>query len=172
MSKEYVRQLVSDRFKSFEGLDAQSKAYPNLPEPKHVIGKPWARLSAIDFVLNKVTSIGSEPCTTRTGVIVIQSFYWLEKGNKKLTVLTDELEKHFSFYTNDLGNFWTGAANTVDNQDGKSRAYSMFTTYIPFTYKQGDELASTEPLPPAGKPSYTSPATIDSWLDAFKNNLN
>lgn len=132
MSKDYVRQLVTKRFLDFTGLDADQKAYQNLPDPEQPFDKPWAKLKKIDFIMHDIVSIGSEPCTRRTGVIVIESFDNLGKGTEPITVLTDAIEDHFGLW--EAENFWTNPANTVDNQDDNSKIYYKFTTYIPFTY--------------------------------------
>lgn len=132
MSKEYVRRIVFTRFMNFEGLTASKKSYPNLEKSSSDNKSTWAKLRKIDFVVNKISSIGDEPCTTRTGVIIIEAFGLLNVGIEPLTVLTDKIEDYFGLWTE--GDFYTGAANTVDNEDDKSETFRKFTVYIPFTY--------------------------------------
>lgn len=132
MSKEYVRQLVTKRFLDFTGLDADQKSYQNLPDPSHELDKPWAKLKKIDFIMHKIVSIGSDPCTVMTGVITIESFDRLNNGTQPLTVITDGLEEWFGLWT--AKDFWTNPAYTLDNEDDRSKIYYKFTTYIPFTY--------------------------------------
>lgn len=134
MSKEYVRTLIFTKFRDFNGLNSSLKNYPNLDSQKQLYDKPWAKLESIDFVVSNIASIGSDPNVRRTGVIVIKAYDKVNKGIQPLTVLTDAIEEHFQLWTNDLGNFWTGAANTIDNKDSGSKIYHEFVVYIPFTY--------------------------------------
>lgn len=135
MSKEYVRQLVTSRLAQFPMLLADRKSYPNQPDNKPPLGGQWLRLRDIEFVLHKVASIGSEPCTRRTGVIVIDVFERLNSGTRNITELTDALEEWFGLWT--APNFWTDPANTVNKpNDGDKNSYYLSTVYVPFTYDE------------------------------------
>lgn len=161
MSKEYVRQLVTSRFNSFVFgdefiahtryadntekansqqftkyvFDASRKSIPNRPKQPIPTSGRWLRLRDIEFVLHKVASIGSEPCTRRTGVIVIDVFERLDSGTKRITELTDALEEWFGLWT--ATNFWTDPANTVNKpNDGDKNGYYLSTVYVPFTYDE------------------------------------
>lgn len=135
MSKEYVRQLVTSRLAQFPMLLADRKSYPNQPDNKPPLSGQWLRLRDIEFVLHKVASIGSEPCTRRTGVIVIDVFERLDSGTKRITELTDALEEWFGLWT--APNFWTDPANTVNKpNDGDKNSYYLSTVYVPFTYDE------------------------------------
>lgn len=161
MSKEYVRQLVTSRLNSFVFgtefgadtryankaersdsrqfakfiLDGSRKSYPNVPKQPTPNSGRWLRLRDIEFVLHKVASIGSKPCTRRTGVIVIDVFERLDSGTKRITELTDALEEWFGLWT--APNFWTDPANTVNKpNDGDKNGYYQSTVYVPFTYDE------------------------------------
>lgn len=135
MSKEYVRQLVTSRLAQFPMLLADRKSYPNQPDNNPPLSGQWLRLRDIEFVLHKVASIGSKPCTRRTGVIVIDVFERLDSGTKRITELTDALEEWFGLWT--ATNFWTDPANTVNKpNDGDKNSYYQSTVYVPFTYDE------------------------------------
>lgn len=135
MSKEYVRQLVTSRLAQFPVLVADRKSYPNQPDNKPPKSGQWLRLRDIEFVLHKVASIGSKPCTRRTGVIVIDVFERLNSGTRNITELTDALETHFGLWSE--SNFWTDPANTVNKpNDGDKNGYYQSTVYVPFTYDE------------------------------------
>lgn len=131
MSKEKIRQLVSKRFADFTGLGNGRKAYPNLKDPVAPTTGQWARLK-IDFFGRKVTSIGQEPCTRRSGVIVIDVFEHLDAGTANLSKLTDSLENWFDNYQ--IENLWCGVASTEDALP--NNAYYASIIYIPFDYDE------------------------------------
>lgn len=131
MSKEKIRQLVSKRFADFTGLGNDRKAYPNLKDPAVPTTGQWAKLK-IDFVGRKVTSIGQEPCTRRSGVIVIDVFERLDVGTANLSKLTDALEDWFDNYQ--IENLWCGVASTEDALP--NNAYYASIVYIPFEYDE------------------------------------
>ncbi len=136
MSKEYVRQLVTKRLAQFTALTDNRKAYPNQPNIKTPVSGQWLKLHDIEFVLHKVASIGQEPCTRRTGVIVIDAFAHLDNGTRKITELTDALEEYFGLWS--TTNFWTDPANTVNYPNvGDKDGYYRSTVYVPFTYDVG-----------------------------------
>ena len=133
MSKETVRQLVTNRLTQFPLWTSERKSYPNQPDMPVPVSGQWLRLRDIEFVLHKVASIGSEPCTRRTGVIVIDVFERLNSGTRSITELTDALETHFGLWT--APNFWTDPANTVNKpNDGDKNDYYQSTVYVPFTF--------------------------------------
>jgi len=161
MSKEAVRQLVEGRFNSFvfgdeftgEGkfidksefadmnyhlrlkFDVSRKSIPNKPKQPIPTSGRWLRLHDIEFVLHKVASIGSEPCTRRTGVIVIDAFERLDVGTKRIFELTDAIERHFGLWSEP--NFWTDPANTVNfPNDGDKNIHYRSRVYVPFTYDE------------------------------------
>lgn len=130
MSKEIIRQIASKRFAAWQGLTDSLKSYPNMPDKKPPRTGQWAKLK-IEHVLRKVTSIGSSPCTARTGVLVIEVYERLDVGTKAITELTDGLEQWFSFYRE--GALELGAAYTVDDIN-KDKAYYLSIVYVPFRY--------------------------------------
>lgn len=135
MSKETVRKLVEGRLAAFtfDGIDKERKSYPNVPKQPTPTSGRWLRLHDIEFVLHKVASIGSEPCTRRTGVIVIDAFERLDIGTKKVFELTDALEEWFGLWT--APNFWTDPANTVNfPNDGDKNLHYRSRVYVPFTF--------------------------------------
>lgn len=138
MSKETVRKLVEGRLASFtfESIDKERKSYPNVPNKPIPASGRWLKLRDIEFVLHKVASIGSEPCTRRTGVIVIDAFERLDCGTKRIFELTDAIEQHFGLWSET--DFWTDPANTVNYpNNGDKNAHYGSTVYVPFTYDEG-----------------------------------
>lgn len=162
MSKETVRQLVEGRFNEFifgdefiahtryadsaektdskqftkYVLDSSRKSYPNSPKQPIPTSGRWLRLHDIEFVLHKVASIGQEPCTRRTGVIVIDAFERLDVGTRRIFELTDAIEQHFGLWSEP--NFWTDPANTVNfPNDGDKNIHYRSRVYVPFTYDEG-----------------------------------
>lgn len=137
MSKEAVRKIVEGRIASFafDGIEPTDKSYPNIPNQPIPASGRWLRLHDIKFVLHKIASIGSQPCTRRTGVIAIDVFERLDVGTKKIFELTDALEDWF--FPFEALNFWTAPANTVNfPNDGDSNAHYRSRVYVPFTYDE------------------------------------
>ena len=136
MSKETVRQLVTNKLAQFPLLTSERKSYPNQPNMPVPASGQWLKLRDIEFVLHKVASISSNPCTRRTGVIVIDVFERLDSGTRRITELTDAIEQHFGLWSEP--NFWTDPANTVNKpNDGDKNGYYQSTVYVPFTYDEG-----------------------------------
>lgn len=136
MSKETVRQLVTNKLAQFPLLTGERKSYPNQPDMPVPASGQWLKLKDIEFVLHKVASIGSKPCTRRTGVIVIDVFERLDSGTKKITELTDALEEWFGLWSE--SSFWTDPANTVNYPNvGDKDLYYKSTVYVPFTFDEG-----------------------------------
>lgn len=137
MSKEAVRKLVEGRFASFtfEGIESTDKSYSNLPKQPIPTSGRWLKLHNIEFVIHRVASLGSDPCTRRTGVIVIDAFERLDMGTKRIFELTDALEEWF--FPFEALNFWTAPANTVNfPNDGDSNAHYRSRVYVPFTFDE------------------------------------
>lgn len=137
MSKEAVRKLVEGRLASFafDGIDGSLQSYPNVKNKPISVSGRWLRLHDIEFVLHKIASIGSQPCTRRTGVIVIDVFERLDMGTKKIFELTDALEDWF--FPFEALNFWTAPANTVNfPNDGDDKAHYRSRVLVPFTYDE------------------------------------
>ena len=133
MSKEAARQIISSMFVEFDGLELGRKELPNQPKQPFPPTGFYAVLD-IAFVLHKITSIGSEPCTTRYGTISIEVSAKLDTGLKGITELTDALEDHFALKTR--GNLWTSTGNTIYNGEDKSRTRYFATVHIPFTFEE------------------------------------
>lgn len=137
MSKEAVRKLVEGRLAAFtfDGIEGCKQSYPNIKNKPIPVGGRWLRLHDIEFVLHRVASIGSEPCTRRTGVIIIDAFERLDVGTKKINELTDALEEYFGLWT--AGSLWTDPANTVNfPNDGDKNLHYRSRVYVPFTYDE------------------------------------
>ena len=129
MSKEHVRQIVSGMFRNFKGLAEDRKAYPNYAEPPIPEDGMWARLD-LDFVTSEVVGIGSDPYVRRTGVVSIKVREHLDRGTRRITMLTDALEQHFQLKYD--GSLYLDAANTVNSDS--TNVYYESIVYIPFTY--------------------------------------
>lgn len=132
MSKELIRQLVSKRFDEFSGVATDRKGYPNREKPKAQPSGVTMTLD-INFVLRQATSIGREPCVTRTGVIGIKVAAHKNSGTSEISKITDLLEQHFSFWQTDNG-LTCEAATTVDN--GELNTHYQSIVYIPFTFSE------------------------------------
>lgn len=130
MSKEIINSAIIKHFSEWNGLSSSLKSYPNQPEGHIPKTGRWAKLK-IEYVLRKIVSIGSKPCTARTGVIVIEVYERLDQGTKSISSLTDDLEDHFSFLQ--IGKLKTYAAYTIDQED-HNKAYFLSTVYVPFRY--------------------------------------
>lgn len=133
MSVEAIRQKVFKRFADFTPIDNSRKSYPNIPEAKQPTSGLWARLVEIQFVMNKVASIGAEPCTRRTGTIIIDIFDRLDEGTKNMAMMVDEMERHFGSWTD--GNLWT-EPTTHTGRYNENGIYHAVTVYVPFTYDE------------------------------------
>lgn len=129
MSKEFIRKSIEGRFSAFTGIPNTNKGYENRQDPPVPQSGQWANIY-IDHVLRKVASIGSAPCTRRTGVVTIQVFDRRGAGTASINRLTDEIENYFSFYQE--GNLWLDAAVTIN--DRGSETYYESTVYVPYTY--------------------------------------
>lgn len=134
MSVEVIRQKVFKRFADFTPIDNSRKSYPNRPEAKMPTSGLWANLVEIQFVMNKVVGIGTEPCTRRTGTIIIDIFERLDEGTKNMAMMVDEMERHFGSWTD--GNLWTDPSNHTASYNEKG-IYLGVTVYVPFTYDEG-----------------------------------
>lgn len=97
MTLEQTRQAIIDRMQSFTGIAQNRIQYPNAPGftvPKEGL---WCRLT-IAGGPSFVTGIADNPCTRRTGNIMIQCFDRLHTGEKALTILSDALLTHFEYF--------------------------------------------------------------------------
>lgn len=131
MSKQAIQKSLSSRFSSFTGLTLDQKGFENSKNaiiPADANGL-WAEFYII-YGLRQISSVGSEPCTRRTGVATIDVYVRKNKGVQTINTLTDRLEDWFSFYQD--GSLWTDAARTVNDRTEKD--YYMATVYVPFTY--------------------------------------
>lgn len=129
MSKEFIRKSMEKRFTDFTGLDQYSKGYENRQDVTPPQSGLWAQMY-ITHGLRNITSVGSEPCTRRTGVVTIDVFVRKGQGTANINNLTDSLEDWFSFYQD--GSLWLDAARTIN--DRGSDTYYQSTVYIPYTY--------------------------------------
>lgn len=129
MSKEYIRKEIEKRFHAWNGLSVARKSYQNDSEPTNRDTGIWAHLEIV-HVMRKITSIGENPCTTRTGTVMIYVYGHLGEGTAEISRKTDELEKWFSFHEAD--NLWLDAAITIDA--GAKNGYYQSVVYVPFTY--------------------------------------
>lgn len=129
MSKEFIRKSIEGRFLEFAGLNNSQKGFENLKDPIIPPSGFWANMRII-HVLRKTASVGSEPCTRRTGAVEITVYTRIGTGTAALNRLTDSLEDWFSFYQD--GSLWLDAARTVDFD--RNTTYYEHTVYVPFTY--------------------------------------
>lgn len=100
MTLEQTRQAIIDRMQSFTGIAQNRIQYPNAPGfnvPKEGL---WCRLT-IAGGPSFISGIDHNPCTRRTGNIMIQCFDRLHTGEKALTILSDALLAHFEYFSFD-----------------------------------------------------------------------
>lgn len=100
MTLEQTRQVIIERMQSFGGISQERIQYPNAPGfnvPKEGL---WCRLT-IAGGPSFISGIADNPCTRRTGNIMIQCFDRLHTGEKALTVLIDTLLAHFEYFSFD-----------------------------------------------------------------------
>nr|EKV2370943.1 hypothetical protein [Acinetobacter baumannii] len=98
MTLEQTRQAIIEHMQAFTGIAQERIQYPNAPSftvPKEGI---WCRLT-IAGGSSFISGIADNPCTRRTGNIMIQCFDRLRTGEKALTVLSDALLAHFEYFT-------------------------------------------------------------------------
>ncbi|WP_151828176.1 hypothetical protein [Acinetobacter oleivorans] len=98
MTLEQARQAIIDRMESFTGIAQNRIQYPNAPGftvPKEGL---WCSLT-IAGGPSYMSGIADNPCTRRTGNIMIQCFDRLHSGEKALTVLSDALLAHFEYFS-------------------------------------------------------------------------
>lgn len=100
MTLEQTRQAIIDRMQSFTGIAQDRIQYPNAPGFKVPKEGLWCRLT-IAGGPSYMSGIADNPCTRRTGNIMIQCFDRLHTGEKALTVLSDALLAHFEYFSSE-----------------------------------------------------------------------
>ncbi|HFX6241654.1 TPA: phage tail terminator-like protein [Acinetobacter baumannii] len=100
MNLEQTRQAIIDRMQAFTGIAQDRIQYPNAPGftvPKEGI---WCRLT-IAGGPSFTSGIADNPCTRRTGNIMVQCFARPNSGIMEITKLSDALLAHFEYYSID-----------------------------------------------------------------------
>ncbi|ENV98994.1 Uncharacterised protein [Acinetobacter calcoaceticus] len=100
MTLEQTRQAIIDHMMSFDGISQERIQYPNaagFEVPKEGL---WCRLT-IAGGASFISGIADNPCTRRTGNIMVQCFARHHSGVKGLTELSDSLLQHFEYFTAD-----------------------------------------------------------------------
>lgn len=100
MTLEQARQAIIARMQGFTGIVQERIQYPNAPDfnvPKTGL---WCRLT-IAGGSSFISGIADQPCTRRTGNIIIQCFDRPHSGEKALTELSDSLLAHFEYFNLD-----------------------------------------------------------------------
>ena len=98
MTLEQTRQAIIDRMQAFTGIAQERIQYPNAPGFNVPTKGVWCRLT-IAGGPSFISGIADNPCTRRTGNILIQCFDRLHTGEKALTVLSDALLAHFEYFS-------------------------------------------------------------------------
>ncbi|WP_079282365.1 hypothetical protein [Acinetobacter baumannii] len=98
MTLEQTRQAIIDRMQAFTGIAQERIQYPNAPGFNVPTKGVWCRLT-IAGGPSFISGIADNPCTRRTGNILIQCFDRLHTGEKALTVLSDALLAHYEYFT-------------------------------------------------------------------------
>lgn len=100
MTLDQTRQAIVDRMKVFTGITQDRIQYLNLPSftvPKEGL---WCRLT-IAGGPSFISGIADNPCTRRTGNIIVQCFARPNSGIMEITKLSDALLAHFEYYSID-----------------------------------------------------------------------
>ncbi|HCA5184794.1 TPA: hypothetical protein MW245_000610 [Acinetobacter baumannii] len=98
MTLEQARQAIAERMQAFTGIAQERIQYPNAPGFNVPTKGVWCRLT-IAGGPSFISGIADNPCTRRTGNILIQCFDRLHTGEKALTVLSDALLAHFEYFS-------------------------------------------------------------------------
>ncbi|MHC0320749.1 hypothetical protein ACYIRX_19210, partial [Acinetobacter baumannii] len=93
-------QAIIEHMQAFTGIAQERIQYPNAPGFNVPTKGVWCRLT-IAGGPSFISGVADNPCTRRTGNIMIQCFDRLHVGEKALTVLGDALLAHFEYYSID-----------------------------------------------------------------------
>lgn len=128
MTLEQTRQAIIDRMQSFTGIAQDRIQYPNAPGfivPKEGL---WCRLT-IASGPSFVAGVADNPCTRRTGNIMVQCFARPNSGIMEITNLSDALLAHFEYYSFDHLEFFQGQSSyTEQNKDFIQ--YNLIISYV------------------------------------------
>ncbi|MCG5225726.1 phage tail terminator-like protein [Acinetobacter pittii] len=100
MTLEQARQAIVDRMMSFTGISQDRIHYPNAPGFTVPTKGLWCRLT-IKGGSSFISGIADNPCTRRTGNIMVQCFARPNSGIMEITKLSDALLAHFEYYSID-----------------------------------------------------------------------
>ncbi len=100
MTLEQTRQAIMDRMMGFTGISQDRIQYPNAPSFKAPKDSLWCRLT-IASGPSFISGIADNPCTRRTGNIMVQCFARPNSGIMEITKLSDALLAHFEYYSID-----------------------------------------------------------------------
>lgn len=100
MTLEQMRQAIVDHMQSFTGIAQDRIQYPNAPGFKVPKEGLWCRLT-IAGGPSFVSGIADNPCTRRTGNIMVQCFARHNSGMMEITKLSDALLVHFEYFSFD-----------------------------------------------------------------------
>lgn len=100
MTLEQTRQAIIDRMQVFSGISQDRIQYPNAPGFNVPTKGVWCRLT-IAGGPSFISGIADNPCTRRTGNILIQCFARPNTGIIEITKLSDALLTHFEYYSID-----------------------------------------------------------------------
>jgi len=128
MTLEQARQAIVDRMMSFTGISQDRIQYPNAPGFKAPKEGLWCRLT-IAGGPSFISGIADNPCTRRTGNIMIQCFARPNSGIMEITKLSDALLAHFEYYSIDHLEFLQGQSSyTEQNKDFVQ--YNLIISYV------------------------------------------
>ncbi|MEN8279877.1 hypothetical protein ABFP05_18695 [Acinetobacter baumannii] len=100
MTLEQTRQVIVDRMQSFTGISQDRIQYPNAPSFKAPKEGLWCRLT-IAGGPSFISGIADNPCTRRTGNIMVQCFTRPDTGIMEITKLSDALLAHFEYFSSE-----------------------------------------------------------------------
>nr|EKY0570626.1 hypothetical protein [Acinetobacter baumannii] len=100
MTLEQTRQAIINRMQAFTGIAQDRIQYPNAPGFNVPTKGVWCRLT-IAGSPSFISGIADNPCTRRTGNIMVQCFARPNSGIMEITKLSDALLAHFEYYSID-----------------------------------------------------------------------
>ncbi|HFG6923746.1 hypothetical protein [Acinetobacter baumannii] len=127
MTLEQTRQAIIDRMRAFTGIAQERIQYPNAPGFNVPTKGVWCRLT-IAGGPSFISGVADNPCTRRTGNIMIQCFDRLHTGEKALTILSDALLAHFEYFSIEHLEFLNGES-TYAGKDADFIQYNVSIGY-------------------------------------------
>lgn len=128
MTLEQTRQAIISHMQNFTGISQNRIQYPNAPGFKVPKEGLWCRLT-ITGGPSYMSGIADNPCTRRTGNIIVQCFARPNSGIMEITKLSDVLLAHFEYYTFDHLECLQGQSSYTE-QNKEFVQYNLIISYV------------------------------------------